>query len=135
MLRHSRSGRSNLSHLPAEVQLGRCKPSTAHNSFVGIEHLTDEELEDIRKTAIADGVSYTPGPSPKRPWRLSRLERGELRRCQFRFLSIVAPSRAEATGVDDRADLACERAAVPPERRTRDPLCSHPQKLERGVAG
>jgi low affinity Fe/Cu permease len=22
--------------------------STAHNSFVGIEHLTDEELEDIR---------------------------------------------------------------------------------------
>jgi low affinity Fe/Cu permease len=24
--------------------------STAHNSFVGIEHLTDEELENIRKT-------------------------------------------------------------------------------------
>ena len=24
--------------------------STAHNSFVGIEHLTDEELDDIRKT-------------------------------------------------------------------------------------
>jgi low affinity Fe/Cu permease len=23
--------------------------STAHNSFVGIEHLTDDELEDIRK--------------------------------------------------------------------------------------
>jgi low affinity Fe/Cu permease len=36
--------------------------STAHNSFVGIEHLTDEELENIRKTcesrAAAEEAGY-----------------------------------------------------------------------------
>jgi low affinity Fe/Cu permease len=35
--------------------------STAHNSFVGIEHLTDEELENIRKTCESRAAAEEAG--------------------------------------------------------------------------
>lgn len=35
--------------------------STAHNSFVGIEHLTDEELDDIRKTCESRAAAEEAG--------------------------------------------------------------------------
>ena len=42
--------------------------STAHNSFVGIEHLTDDELEDIRTKcegrAEAEKAGGNPGSGP-----------------------------------------------------------------------
>ena len=35
--------------------------STAHNSFVGIEHLTDEELDNIRKTCESRAAAEVAG--------------------------------------------------------------------------
>src|SRR3982074_3275645 len=47
--------------------------STAQNSFVGIEHLTDEELEDIRKRCESRAASEEAGENAvKRTGRQAR---------------------------------------------------------------